>query len=66
MRPLETSRSPWPVRSIMEYIFWFMSARVTDKLELITSSRKLKAKVGERGTEQADNHEEKKSDLMIK
>ena len=43
-----------------------MSARVTDKLELITSSRKLKAKVGERGTEQADNHEEKKSDLMIK
>ena len=29
-------------------------------------NRKLKAKVGERGTEQADNHEEKKSDLMIK
>ena len=39
---------------------------MTDKLELITSSRKLKAKVGERGTEQGDNHEEKKSDLMIK
>ena len=29
-------------------------------------NRKLKAKVGERGTEQADNHEERKSDLMIK
>ena len=44
-----------------------MSARVTDKLELITSSRKLKAKVGERGTEQADKRrkEERFDDKIV-